>query len=190
MIRSTTGKLAALACAAALGAAGCGSDDKNEGPGVPQEAVAEINTQLDSLAERVDVRIGGACEDAQDENIPAIQRQVDGLPSDTDPEVKKALSESVANLSSLLDTECQDIDEQETREREQTDTATTPTETEIQTETVPETTPETTPQTTPTTPDDGGDDGNNGNGNGNDSDGDGNGNGGSSPDDSGGVLSP
>jgi hypothetical protein len=146
--------IALLACIAALGVAGCGGSKKADGPGVPQATVTEIDKQLDSLTNRVDARIPGACSDAQDQNIPAIADQVSGLPENTDPQVRSALSKSVDKLSSLLDSECTSIDKEDQQRKDNTDTATTPTET-TPTETTPtETTPtETTPtETTPTTP--------------------------------------
>jgi hypothetical protein len=132
-------QIAVLACAAALAASGCGSSNDNEGPGVPAATVDEIDKQLDSLTKRIDVEIAPACVDAQEENIPEIQRQVSRLPDDTDSDIRSALSDSVDNLSSLLDERCQEIADKNARERQETETETTPTETEtIPTETTQE----------------------------------------------------
>jgi hypothetical protein len=181
-------QIALLACAAALAVGGCGSDD-TEGPGVPAASVQAIDSQLDELMRRVDVRITGACRDAQEQNIPDLESQVLRLPDDTDPEIRQALSESIDRLKSLLDDECTDVAKQEERERQNTETTeTVPPETNTQTETTPQTNTQTAPTTTPEQ--------NGNNGNGNNGNGNGNGNdeqGGSTPpggDGSGGVLSP
>lgn len=178
-------QIALLACAAALAVGGCGSDD-TEGPGVPAASVQAIDAQLDELMRRVDVRITGACRDAQEQNIPDLESRVLSLPDDTDPEIRQALSESIDRLKSLLDDECTDVATQEERERQDTETTeTVPPETNTQTETTPQTNTETTP-TTPEVP--------NQNGNGKDKEKDkDNQDGGSTPpggDGSGGVLSP
>jgi hypothetical protein len=141
-------QIALLACAAALAVGGCGSDDE-QGPGVPAASVQAIDSQLDELTRRVDVRITGACRDAQEQNIPELESQVLSLPDDTDPDIRQALSESIDRLRSLLDDECTDVAKQAERERQETDTVeTVPPETNTQ----PETTPQTNTETTPTTP--------------------------------------
>jgi outer membrane murein-binding lipoprotein Lpp len=137
--------LAAIACGAALLAAGCGSD--NEGKDVPAGSVADLKQSLDSIQNRVNAG-PAACKEVtegDDTDVSAVQSKIDALPADVDKDVRDALEESFRTLFRLVEDEC---DKQQT---ETTPTETTPTVTET-TPTVTETTPtETTPTTTPTT---------------------------------------
>lgn len=145
---------AAVTAAAALAVAGCGQSKDKPGPGIPRATVAELDSRLTELDNRVAARVTGACDDARREDIPAIRSAVAGLPSDTDPAVRRALEDSVRRLEQLFNSECSAI----ARKDSQTDTTPTPTETvtpppqTVQTVTAPPPATQTTPTPTTTTP--------------------------------------
>jgi hypothetical protein len=123
-----------MGCLAALGAAGCGSDD--EGEPIPQAQVEELEKQLASIEDRYAFG-GGACDDIENDNLPSVERVLDRVPESVDPDVRDALRESFERLFELSREQCE----------ADTETDTTPTET-APTETTP---PETTrPETVPT----------------------------------------
>ena len=143
-----------LALAAALTTAGCGSDD--EGKPLPRETVAALDAQLDKVQDRLDDGSEGACKDILDAppergaNRDAVQRALEDLPDDVDPDVREATQESFDNLWSLVESRCEELkpDEPTETQSEPTETETQPTETETEpTETETEPT-----DTTPTTP--------------------------------------
>ena len=140
---NTWGKrsLAALACGAALLAAGCGSD--KEGKQLPQSSVTDLDTSLNSIERRF--RLGdGACQDitqGNDTDVAAVRNKLDALPANVDKDVRDALEESFNHLFDLVRDEC----------KAKTETNTTPTETvPTVTETVPTQTETTHTETTPT----------------------------------------
>jgi hypothetical protein len=141
-LRQTT---ALIACLAALVAAGCGSSD-SKGKPIPAASRTELDKQLSSIKNRFDFG-GGACTDIA-QNKQSVQQTLASLPSDTDSDVKKALSDGFDKLFQDADEQCN------TSKGQQTETQTTestpapaPTPTETQT-----TQSETTPQQTSTTP--------------------------------------
>lgn len=133
-------QLAALAVCAALLPAGCGSDDEEPAPGVPRQTAEQLSRELDLLQERLDVtrRDGkiGSCDDIDGKSYPDIRLLVEGLPADTDPEVRRALGRGLDRLKELTESECEQL-AREIRERE---------------EATPEPTPPPAPVPPPTTP--------------------------------------
>lgn len=122
-------QLAALAAGGALLAGvGCGSDDESAGEPLPQDAVAAIVDRLDEVQDRYDDGTNnnnrGACQDIEKDSYKAIDASVEGLPRDVDPDVRKALEESLSRLQELTREGCANVED-------------------IRTE--PETTPEPTP---------------------------------------------
>jgi outer membrane murein-binding lipoprotein Lpp len=134
--------LAAIACGAALVAAGCGSNDK--GKQLPRSSVAELNTSLDSIQRRFKAG-DGACQDiteGSDTDVSAVQTKIDALPSNVDKDVRDALEKSFNHLFDLVKQECSNT---------QTETNTTPAETNTTpTQTTPTNTQTTQTQTTQT----------------------------------------
>jgi hypothetical protein len=161
---------ALLLLAAALAAAGCGSDNEPK-PSIPQSASSALEARLAEVERRMDAG-GGACTDITNDTEPAVHSILAGLPSSVDPDVRDALQESFDHLFDLTSSQCDEKKGQETdttTETTQTQTQTTETQTETTTTetTDTDTTPTDTvpPDTTPTTPpDDGGDQGNQGGG--------------------------
>jgi hypothetical protein len=183
MTKRTFSTIALVGAMAALAATGCGSSDK--GKPIPATVRQQLEVQLEEADRRLDNGSPGACADITNETEPDIDRILDQVPDNVDPDVRDALNEGFAHLFELVSNRCDDLQGQqtdtETVTTEETqppeETETTPTETET-TPTQTETTPE-----QPTTPDNG-----NGNGNGN-----GGGNGGGVPvpgDDGGGSTPP
>lgn len=108
--------LATLAAGAALLIpTGCGSSDEKEGEPLPQDAVAAISQRLDEVQRRYDAGTRdnnpGACEDIEDDSYRAIDATVEGLPADVDPDVRKALEESLSRLQELTREGCADVEE-------------------------------------------------------------------------------
>jgi hypothetical protein len=141
-----------LALAAGL-AAGCGSDE--EGKQLPPQAAADLQRQLNSIQARFDVPGGAACRDVtdgDDPNTTQVDRIVDSLPDDVDPDLRNAVRDSFDHLFELVEQACQ-------REQEQTETETTETEPTTPTTETTETEPTTpTTDTTDTAPPDTGTD--------------------------------
>jgi hypothetical protein len=111
--------------AVALPVAGCGKD--KEGKPIPAAQATEIEKQLDSIDGRYDFG-DGACPQIDNENYPAIQRQIDSLPAGVDSDVRDALVKSMDRLRELT----ADCDEQKHQKTTPTETETTPTPTETQ----------------------------------------------------------
>jgi hypothetical protein len=143
--RATRNRILALAaaCAASLAVAACGSDEEGGDP-IPSDVAARLEQRL-NVVEAQFKEAGGACEDLQNETFQVIEQDLQSLPEDVDPDVRRALEESFVRLRDLSASECDDEKGQETTP---TETETTPTETET-TPTETETTP-TEPETTPT----------------------------------------
>ncbi len=172
-----------VALSMALAGAGCGGSEK---PAlIPRADAAYLQTQLDDLNGRVQAR---DCLKAKRGNIVRLQRRIDGLPDNIDTNVSSALSDSVDNLSDLVNTNCKQRPKPKPKPKPpltpvpiapspSTTTPSTTTTTPQPTTTTPSTT---TPKTTPE--ENGGDEApgsSGGNGNGGGSTGGGNGNGGS-----------
>jgi hypothetical protein len=146
--------LAASACAAALAISGCGSDE--EGKQLPASASEALRTQLQSIQNRIDADSVGACRDITEgdsTNTDAVNRILDSLPDDVDPDVRDATRDSFDRLFELVQDECTELEEQtDTETTPDTDTETTPPQTETET-TPPDTETETTPlETVPIEP--------------------------------------
>ena len=133
----------ALAGAALALPVGCGGSDEPEGKGLPQATASELERRVDEIERRYRVAVDegkpGACDDIQNDSIPAVNELVGGLPQDVDPDIRQAVEESFARLEELTRSDCSGVETTET----EPETVPTPTETE------PETTPEeTTTETT------------------------------------------
>lgn len=132
---------------AALALGGCGSDD--EGEPIPRDTSAAIETQLDLIQNRVDAGNPGACADIEENNADGtfaeVDRQIESIPDDVDPDVVDALRDSVDRLKELVGDECDQISQETETTPEPTETVTIEEEPEetVPTETVPtETVPE------------------------------------------------
>jgi hypothetical protein len=190
-VSRTRGRLAlsrALAAVALGLLASCGGQD--QGRPIPAATARDIAARLDEVGRRVDAE---ACNDIREDSLPALRRQVDGLPERVDDQVKTTLDDGIGHLEELVDSECR----QRTRRRRSRSTPTvTPTpQPQTPTQTQPQQTP-TQPQT-PQQPDTGnsgndssGDDSGSGGGSGGDDAGGGSsdGGGGSTPDGGSGSL--
>jgi len=126
-----------LAGVAMAFSAGCGGSDEPQGKGLPGATASELERRLDEIERRhreaVDNDNVGACDDIQNDSIPAVNELVGGLPDDVDPDVRQAVEESFGRLEELTRSDCSGVK---------------PAETETEPETLP-TPPETTPATTP-----------------------------------------
>ena len=162
--------------AAALAAAGCGSDD-DEGAPIPARQADALMAQLDNVQGRLDNGSVGACEDIfthpDSPNQPTVDSILTQIPQNVDQDVRSALERSFQRLWDLVDRECDKRKPDEPAEPEPDPQPEEPTETEPPAETVPpeETTPTTPPEEEELPPDGDGDTGGgvpgDGNGNGN-----------------------
>jgi hypothetical protein len=100
-----------LALAAGL-AAGCGSDDEQEGDPIPRQAAVDLEARLDEVERRMDAG-GGACADIQNDTLPAVNSIVASLPEDVDADVRDSLEQSFQRLFDLTEEQC---DEQKGQE--------------------------------------------------------------------------
>ncbi len=140
---------------------GCGDDD--EGAPIPAANAQELDRLLDQVNDRIEAR--NACGDIREESLPALQTQLDQLPSDLDSNTRQTLEDGVAHLEDLVDEQCGEIQRDKERDRTesdttettttvptdtttdtQTDTTTTDTQTDTDTQTEPPTEPPTVPQ--------------------------------------------
>jgi hypothetical protein len=141
-LRTSTALLIALVAATA---AGCGSQDEKGSP-LPEQAVVDLESRLDEVERRMTAG-GGACADITNDSAPAVDGIIQSLPSDVDPDVRKALEDGFGRLFALTSEQCDETQGQQTEPEPAPEPAP---ETETQTETIP---PETIPtETTPTIP--------------------------------------
>ena len=150
MIRPRAQLAALVACAALIAGPGCGSDEEEAGPGVPRAAAEQLRAELDLVQRRIDgtreMSAPGSCRDIELKSYPDIQEIIDGLPADTDPDVRRALEESIDRLRELTESECSELIDEIERREEDSAPDVTPPPAPVQ----PEPTPEPTPtQTTP-----------------------------------------
>jgi hypothetical protein len=90
---------------AALAAAGCGGDNE-EGAPLPADQVQLLEGRLTETENRLADGSVGACEDILNDTQPEVQRIVDSLPNDVDPDVRSALADSFARLWQIVEDEC------------------------------------------------------------------------------------
>lgn len=133
-----------LTVIAAIFAAGCGS----EGDPIPPDEAGVLLIELDALEGDVE---SGDCASA-DEALNRFGQSVADLGGGVDREVRKGLTELVANLDSLLIEQCMEAEPTTTTSTTETTTTTEETTTS---ETTDPTTTDTTDTTTPTTTTDG-----------------------------------
>jgi hypothetical protein len=149
-----------LALCACLAATGCGSDDEKGDP-IPAEQAAALQGRLDETEARLANGSVGACKDILEDTMPEVGKIVDALPGSVDADARDALEESFDNLWNLVESECQDLEQDEpaqtqTQPEPETETTETPTET-TETTPPPETDTETTPEEETIPPDGDGD---------------------------------
>jgi outer membrane biosynthesis protein TonB len=125
--RTTTTLILALAAGLA---AGCGSDDEQDGAPIPQQAAVDLEARLAEVERRIEAG-GGACADIQNDTLPAVASIIDSLPENVDPDVRDALEQSFDRLFQLTEEQCDEQKGQETETQ-----AEPPPETET-TETLP-----------------------------------------------------
>ena len=128
---------------------------RHRSPSIPAANAEAIEVRLDEVQRRYEEGTEndnpGACEDIIDDSFPAIQQQIDNLPSSVDKEVRDTLVAGLAHLVDLVQDGCSNVEPTETETTEETtpaETVTTPPETE----TTPRETETTPPQTTPRQP--------------------------------------
>jgi hypothetical protein len=93
--------LALAGIAVVLAGSGCGGDA--EPRGIPQRDAQFLLSELEETQRRVDAR---ACNDVEQGNLIRMQRNVDNMPDDVAENVRDALSESIDNLSQLVEDQC------------------------------------------------------------------------------------
>jgi len=123
----------------AVTGAGCGQD---EGRPIPTGAARDLVARFDEVKRRVDAR---ACNDVREDSLPAIQKEIDGLPANVDKDVRSTLEDGVGRLKELIEADCVEPPKAAPQET---------------------TTPEPDPEPTPTPEPDPGGGGSNGGGNG------------------------
>jgi hypothetical protein len=133
--------LAAVAAVAALGAAGCGSDDDKS---IPPSSSDQLLTQLQSVRDQME---NGDCALAQSAAIQ-FKSRVDDLPSDVQSDTKKDLNQLADNMIELTSDESQCVPTGGTGETGPTSTDTDTTTTEEPTTTSTTSTATTTDETT------------------------------------------
>ncbi len=106
--------LAALSCGAALLAAGCGGD--GGGKPIPTALAKRISGELDLVQRRVETV---ACNDLPEQSYRELDRLLEQIPENTDPDVRDALRDGVNDLRRLADRECGDKQAQRDEEREE-----------------------------------------------------------------------
>ena len=136
-------QLAALAAGLALLAwSGCGSEEEEPARGIPRATADALSRELDLVQERLDVTRDrgaiGSCNDIDLKSYPSIERLVEGLPADTDAEVRRALERSVDRLRELTDSECSELAKQIEERREETTPQVAPPPAPVQPQTTPE----------------------------------------------------
>ena len=99
--------------------AGCGSsDEKPKGKELPRAAAVELQTQLDEVERRyrdgIENANSGACRDIPDDSFDGrddrgIDQILSELPDDVDPDLRRAVTESFANLRTLAEEGCADV---------------------------------------------------------------------------------
>jgi hypothetical protein len=165
MMRTT--QLVAAICAA-LALTSCGGDD---GDPIPARQAVQLERLLQQIQRQSDA---GACTTLLETTIPALEQRADGLPDSVGSDTRETITDGIAHLRDLAETDCTEEQqpEQTTTEEttpetttpEETTETTTPEETTTEEETTPPetTTEETTPETT--TPEEGqpGEEGNGG----------------------------
>ena len=150
---------AAVAAAAVLVLApGCGGNDRSL---IPASSARDLLAHMDEIETRVDNR---ACTSVRNSSLPALRREVDGLPKRVDPAVRTTLDDGLGRLEELVRTECRPRLRTTTREPTVTPTPEPQTTTPTQPQ---DTTPNTQPET-PSTPDQGTGGGDSGGGGGDD----------------------
>lgn len=122
--------MALAAAIALLAPVGCGSEADEPGPGVPRATADALARELDLVDERLEVTRQrgeiGACNDIESKSYPDIERLVEGLPQDTDEDVRGALEQSIDRLRELTESECSELADRIKRREETTPTVTTP----------------------------------------------------------------
>jgi hypothetical protein len=137
--------LLGAACAVLVACGSSGSDAHL----IPDDQAASMIDQLDTIQSAVSK---GRC-DGVDNDVAALQTQINGLSHQVDARLRNRLQEGVNNLADIAPDECfAQRDRQTTTQTQTTETQTTTTETQT-TDTTPTQTVPTTPETTPTTPD-------------------------------------
>ena len=145
----------------AVTGAGCGQD---EGRPIPTGAARDLVARFDEVKRRVDAR---ACNDVREDSLPAIQKEIDGLPANVDKDVRSTLEDGVGRLKELIEADC--VEPPKAAPQETTTPEPDPQPQEDPTPTPdpePEPTPEPDPEPTPTPEPDPGGGGSNGGGNG------------------------
>ena len=156
MIRTTQ---AIAAVCAALALASCGKD---EGEPIPAGQAARLDKLLDQVNRQSDA---GNCVTLLKTTIPALERRAEQLPDDVGSDTKETITDGVAHLRDLAETDCAEKQQEElpdTTTDESTTSESTVTEpstsestdstTTHSTETEPSTSTESTPSTDTTPP--------------------------------------
>ena len=141
-MKRTTQAIAAVCAALAL--ASCGGDD---GEPISQKRADRLDSLLQQVQRQSDA---GSCTTLLDATIPALEKQADALPESVGSDTKETITDGVAHLRDLAETDCA---EKQQEELPTTDESTTTTEPSTTTTTTEESTTTTEPSTsTDTTP--------------------------------------
>jgi hypothetical protein len=128
-MKRTTQAIAAVCAALVL--ASCGKD---EGEPIPQGRADRLDSLLQQVQRQSDA---GSCTTLLDTTIPALEKQADALPESVGSDTKETISDGVAHLRDLAETDCA---EKQQEELPTTDESTTTSEPSTTTTTTEETT--------------------------------------------------
>ena len=149
-MKRTTQAIAAVCAALAL--ASCGGDD---GEPISQKRADRLDSLLQQVQRQSDA---GSCTTLLEATIPALEKQADALPESVGSDTKETITDGVAHLRDLAETDCAEKQQEELPTTDESTTTTEPSTTtttreESTTTTEPSTSTDTTPSTsTNTTP--------------------------------------
>jgi hypothetical protein len=149
-MKRTTQAIAAVCAALAL--ASCGGDD---GEPISQKRAGRLDSLLQQVQRQSDA---GSCTTLLEATIPALEKQADALPESVGGDTKETITDGVAHLRDLAETDCAEKQQEELPTTDESTTTTEPSTTtttreESTTTTEPSTSTDTTPSTsTNTTP--------------------------------------
>ena len=135
-MKRTTQVIAAVCAALAL--ASCGGDD---GEPISQKRADRLDSLLQQVQRQSDA---GSCTTLLEATIPALEKQADALPESVGGDTKETITDGVAHLRDLAETDCA---EKQQEELPTTDESTTTTEPSTTTTTREESTTTTEPST-------------------------------------------
>src|SRR4051812_15799715 len=144
-MKRTTQAIAAICAALAL--ASCGGDD---GEPISQKRADRLDSLLQQVQRQSDA---GGCTTLLETTIPALEKQADALPESVGSDTKETITDGIAHLRDLAETDCAEKEQNdlpgttESTTTTEPSTDTTTTDESTNTDTEPSTSTDTTPST-------------------------------------------